>query len=89
MLYFFARTFRRGEDGMTVLHMSALGGFTDCSRTLIAHGCNVNSIDGNDRTPLHCAACSGNHECLQLLVRQGGFLIYLFIIFSFCSYPSS
>ena len=56
---------------MTALHLTSLGGFTDCARTLIANGCNVNSIDGNDRTPLHCAACSGSNECLQLLVRQG------------------
>jgi len=56
---------------MTVLHMAALGGFTDCARTLISNGCNVNSIDGNDRTPLHCAACSGSQECLKLLLRQG------------------
>ena len=56
---------------MTALHLASLGGFTDCARTLIGNGCNVNSIDGNDRTPLHCAACSGSQECLQLLVRQG------------------
>ena len=51
--------------------MSALGGYTDCCRLLISNGGNVNSIDGNDRTPLHCATVSGSHECMQLLIRQG------------------
>lgn len=70
----------RGEDGMTALHMAALGGFTDCCRTLIGNGCNVNSIDCNDRTPLHCAACSGSQECLQLLLRQGQLLIVKYVV---------
>ena len=30
--------FSRGEDSMTALHMAALGGHTDCCRTLIANG---------------------------------------------------
>ena len=28
----------RGENSMTALHMAALGGHTDCCRTLIANG---------------------------------------------------
>ncbi|XP_043933964.1 serine/threonine-protein phosphatase 6 regulatory ankyrin repeat subunit B-like [Protopterus annectens] len=58
----------RCKHGGSPLH-AAIGLFPDCARLLIQHGADVNLKDNWGVTPMYLAACSGQIECIQLLVQ--------------------
>ena len=45
----------RGQLGRTALHSAAFDGQTECVKTLIECGANVEMRDHNNNTPLHFA----------------------------------
>lgn len=56
------------EYGATVLHLAALGGFTDIVKAALASGnCDVNATDINGQTAGHAAAAGGHTDALDLL----------------------
>lgn len=55
----------------TALTYAARDGFTDIARLLIAHGADVNWIDGEGVTPLILAAHKDHIELVQLLLDHG------------------
>ncbi|KAH0630340.1 hypothetical protein JD844_013279 [Phrynosoma platyrhinos] len=63
------------KHGGTPLH-AAVGLFPDCTLLLIQHGADVNLQDNWGVTPMYLAACSGQTECIQLLVEAGAYISY-------------
>ena len=55
------------------VHMSALNGYTECVKKFLTTESEIDVTDGRGRTALHCAACSGNIACLDLLLSAGNF----------------
>ena len=53
------------------VHMSALNGYTECVKKFLTTESEIDVTDGRGRTALHCAACSGNIACLDLLLSAG------------------
>ncbi|PMD29632.1 ankyrin, partial [Hyaloscypha variabilis F] len=53
------------------LHLAAIGGHTSLVKLLIDYGANVNSLSKSGDTPLFHAIASGNHEMVQLLLKEG------------------
>jgi|WetSurMetagenome_2_1015567.scaffolds.fasta_scaffold32982_3 ankyrin repeat protein len=63
MLYF--------DIGATPLHLAAASGHKDIVELLLAHGADVNAIDGDDGwTPLHWAANGGHKDAAELLLAN-------------------
>ena len=62
----------RNKDGETPLMTASKLGFVPAALLLIAHGSNVNAVDGAGFTPLHYAARGGYEPSVSLLVRRGG-----------------
>jgi len=55
----------------STLHWAASFGGLNVATVLLANGCNVNIINGEDQTPLHLA-CKGKHyELIRLLLDEG------------------
>ena len=65
---------KRGYSGMMPVHMSALNGYTECVKKFLTSETEIDVTDGRGRTALHCAACSGNIACLDLLLSAGKLL---------------
>ncbi|XP_054832395.1 ankyrin repeat and SOCS box protein 8-like [Eublepharis macularius] len=63
------------KHGGTPLH-AAIGLFPDCTLLLIQHGADVNLQDNWGVTPMYLAACSGQTECIRLLVQAGAYISY-------------
>ncbi|XP_078515453.1 ankyrin repeat and SOCS box protein 5-like [Lissotriton helveticus] len=63
------------KHGGTPLH-AAIGLFPDCVLLLIQHGADVNLQDNWGVTPMYLAACSGQTECIRLLVLAGADVTY-------------
>nr|XP_020664474.1 serine/threonine-protein phosphatase 6 regulatory ankyrin repeat subunit C-like isoform X2 [Pogona vitticeps]XP_020664475.1 serine/threonine-protein phosphatase 6 regulatory ankyrin repeat subunit C-like isoform X2 [Pogona vitticeps]XP_020664476.1 serine/threonine-protein phosphatase 6 regulatory ankyrin repeat subunit C-like isoform X2 [Pogona vitticeps] len=63
------------KHGGTPLH-AAIGLFPDCTLLLIQHGADVNLQDNWGVTPMYLAACSGQTECIRLLVQAGACISY-------------
>ncbi|XP_075690176.1 transient receptor potential cation channel subfamily A member 1-like [Rhinoderma darwinii] len=63
------------KHGGTPLH-AAIGLFPDCALLLIQHGADVNLQDNWGVTPMYLAACSGQLECIRLLVQAGADITY-------------
>nr|XP_006006326.1 PREDICTED: ankyrin repeat domain-containing protein 10-like [Latimeria chalumnae] len=63
------------KHGGSPLH-AAVGLFPECALLLIQYGANVNLSDNWGVTPMYLAACSGQIECIQLLVRAGAKITY-------------
>lgn len=38
-------------------------------KRMIKRGCNINKVDLNGLTPLHCAALNGSEECVKMLIQ--------------------
>ena len=58
-------------NGMTALHLAAMGGPTNILKLLLAHEANVKATTTNEGwTPLHMAAYFGNKEGVQLLLES-------------------
>ncbi|CAM4698688.1 unnamed protein product, partial [Lepidochelys kempii] len=57
---------------------AAIGLFPDCTLLLIqgSHGADVNLQDNWGVTPIYLAACSGQIECIRLLVQAGADITY-------------
>ena len=60
---------------MMPVHMSALNGYTECVKKFLTSETEIDVTDGRGRTALHCAACSGNIACLDLLLSAGNFYV--------------
>jgi rabankyrin-5 len=52
------------------LHMCCSWGLTKVLQTLIEHGANVNSIDGETKTPLHVAIHNQHEEIIAILLKH-------------------
>ncbi|CAH2312866.1 ankyrin repeat and SOCS box 2-like isoform X1 [Pelobates cultripes] len=63
------------KHGGTPLH-AAIGLFPECALLLIQHGADVNLQDNWGVTPMYLAACSGQMECIRLLVQAGAEITY-------------
>lgn len=66
----------RDAEGQTALHLvgsssDLLGGKLEICRCLLSVGAHVDAQDVNGWTPLHHAACHGNVEVAELLLRAG------------------
>jgi ankyrin repeat protein len=61
----------RDKDGLTPLHLAALGGHADVAELLIKHGADVNARGKDGSTPLHLAAHEGQVKVAELLIRHG------------------
>ncbi|KAF5293936.1 hypothetical protein FQA39_LY13641 [Lamprigera yunnana] len=55
----------------TGLLLSAWLGNAIAMKFLLAESATVHVMDPDGRTPLHLAACSGNYECIKLLLDAG------------------
>jgi ankyrin repeat protein len=61
------------DDGLTLLHMSALDGHLDLVRCLILEfGADVNKRGLRGATPLYCAAQNGHIDVVRYLVEKHG-----------------
>ena len=59
-------------QGLSALHLACLVGDNRICHLLLMHKANAKAWDTYVKvTPLHCAAISGNVECIQLLVEAG------------------
>lgn len=58
-----------GGDAETALCAAARRGFADCVALLLAHGADCCTRGARGRTPLACAAASGDGETLRLLLE--------------------
>ncbi|XP_036390313.1 ankyrin repeat, PH and SEC7 domain containing protein secG-like [Megalops cyprinoides] len=63
------------KHGGTPLH-AAVGLFPECALVLIQHGADVDLPDIWGVTPMYLAACSGQIECIHLLVQAGAKINY-------------
>ena len=61
----------KDDEGMSLLHWTALGGHVTTMRLLIRRGCNVDLVDGRGVTPLHLAAAVGQTKAVRELIRNG------------------
>ncbi|XP_030573892.1 uncharacterized protein LOC115772079 [Drosophila novamexicana] len=61
-------------EGRTALHLACFLGKLDSVKCLLAEGCPVDLTDRFNRTPLHEAIDSDNHEIIQLLLKKGAVL---------------
>jgi len=59
------------ENGNTVLHGAAAGGYLDVVELLIAHGADFHARDFKGETPLHKAALGRCQDVVDYLVAQG------------------
>ena len=53
--------------GATALHLAAMQGHENITRTLVDEGSHVDAVDDHDRTPLHLAAAGGHNDVVRLL----------------------
>jgi|GEM_PF-5877967 len=61
----------RARTGDTALHLAAINGHTKVAEILLAHGADVNAIDGKSKlTPLHRAATYAPREFVALLLAH-------------------
>ncbi|XP_025106608.1 ankyrin repeat and SOCS box protein 13-like [Pomacea canaliculata] len=58
-------------DLIRPLHEACLAGHTECVRTLLEHGAEVNARNIDGGTPLCDACCNGNLEIIRMLLEQG------------------
>ncbi|XP_067855198.1 ankyrin repeat and SOCS box protein 13-like [Heptranchias perlo] len=65
----------RCKHGATPLH-AVIGLFPDCALLLIQNGADVDLPDNWGVTPMYLAACSGQLDCLRLLVLAGAKITY-------------
>ncbi|XP_038668380.1 ankyrin repeat and SOCS box protein 13-like [Scyliorhinus canicula] len=63
------------KHGATPLH-AVIGLFPDCALLLIQNGADVDLPDNWGVTPMYLAACSGQLDCLRLLVHSGAKITY-------------
>ncbi|KAH8236701.1 hypothetical protein KR026_008606 [Drosophila bipectinata] len=61
----------RNEDGRTALHLACYLGKLNCVCYLISAGCPLNVQDRFNRTPLHEAIDTDNHDVILALLRNG------------------
>ena len=61
----------KDDEGMSLLHWTALGGHVTTMRLLIRRGCDVDLMDGRGGTPLHLAAAVGQTKAVRELIRNG------------------
>lgn len=61
----------KNYEGLTCLHLAAIGGHLSVMRLLLLHGANINTAEGKSgRTVLHLAAEWGNMDILKFLVSR-------------------
>ncbi|CAL1545788.1 unnamed protein product [Lymnaea stagnalis] len=61
----------KNYEGLTCLHLAAIGGHLSVMRLLLLHGANINTAEGKSgRTVLHLAAEWGNMVILKFLVSR-------------------
>lgn len=61
-----------GPNKTTALHEACLNGFKEGVEILLAHSdIDVNAIDNQGQTALHCATQSNKIECLKILLSAG------------------
>ncbi|XP_017005068.2 L-asparaginase 1 [Drosophila takahashii] len=58
-------------DGRSALHLASFLGKLNCVCYLIASGCPVNVHDRFNRTPLHEAIDTDNHDIIKALLKNG------------------
>lgn len=58
-------------EGRTALHLACFLGKVSCVRTLLDEGCPVDLTDRFNRTPLHEAIDTDNHQIIQILQKRG------------------
>ncbi|KAJ3195445.1 Nuclear factor NF-kappa-B p100 subunit [Irineochytrium annulatum] len=58
-------------EGITPLHLAAIGGDCDTASLLLASGADVDSKDAESRTPIFLAVTYGNLPLVRLLLRHG------------------
>ncbi|XP_078269947.1 ankyrin repeat and SOCS box protein 5-like isoform X2 [Rhinoraja longicauda] len=63
------------KHGATPLH-AVIGLFPDCALLLMQNGADVDLPDNWGVTPMYLAACSGQLDCLRLLVLSGAKITY-------------
>ncbi|XP_068153308.1 L-asparaginase [Drosophila tropicalis] len=61
-------------DGRTALHLACYLGKLNCVCYLVAAGCSVNANDRFNRTPLHEAIDTDNHDIIRALLNNGAIL---------------
>lgn len=54
----------------TPLHLAAIRGHTSIVRLLIQSGCDKNTKDFDENTPLHHASEFGHFECIIYLIKE-------------------
>lgn len=63
----FGATPKKQANGVTLMHLAAIGGDADTIALLIAAGLNVNEVDSQGVTPLQCAVSHGNRAVAAAL----------------------
>jgi len=59
------------NQGMTVLHVASVMGYTEMVKLLLGMGLSVNSRDSENFQPLHIACQAGHTEVAELLLKAG------------------
>jgi hypothetical protein len=61
----------RGEDGQSLLVYAVANGHAKAVEYLLKEGCDVNSVDGNARTPLMEASLWSHAKIVDILIKAG------------------
>lgn len=54
------------DEGITALHNAICAGHLDIVRSLVQFGVDVNAVDTDGWTPLHCAASCNNQPVVRV-----------------------
>jgi ankyrin repeat protein len=62
---------QRDQSGVNCLHLAAKAGNEFVVLSLIAWGCDCDTVDSNNNSPLHYAALNGNYKVVRALLQAG------------------
>ena len=59
------------NSGMTPFHLACASGSLELCELFLEHRADIQARTVEEKSPLHLAALHGNHDIVQLLIKQG------------------